>query len=195
MGEWVWRQTFHWSFPSLVRLSLILPMQALCSFPSAVLILPLRLGQCWIWTHPKLDFSSLPSRPLFQNVSPAKTPRGSIHLPCACAHSRAYSDCSRSGESWRDEQQKQQRKPRCLFWSVATPVCMIAKEVVEDWPVRKSDFALSQRPRACYQSHTQTLATRVRKVAEMYTEKAREAESKCPCLILKILITQDDSWW
>lgn len=111
----------------LVRLSLIHLCRHFAHSP-AVLILPLRRGSAdplipnWI-------SSSLPSRPLFQNVSCQLRPLGEASIFHVPAHSRHIPDCSRSGESWRDEQQKQQRKPRCLFLSVATPVCMIAKEV------------------------------------------------------------------
>ena len=101
--------------------------------------------------HPKLVSSSLPSRPLFDlpfflwchpecnrvvfwNISQAKTPRESIHLPGIVL--TAVQVVSHEGNG----QKKQQHRTKMSLLSVATPVHVTAKELVDDWPVRKKRF-------------------------------------------------------
>ena len=102
-SRWGCRQTLHWSFPSLVRLSLSLTNAGILLIsPSSTT----KVG--WRCTRGRPDsipdwFSSIPQKPLFdlsfslmlprwstvdfQNISQASIARGSLHLMCAHAHS------------------------------------------------------------------------------------------------------------
>ena len=154
-SRWGCKQTFHQSFPSLVRLSLSLT-------DAGTLLVP--CGSAteagWRCTTGRPDgipnwFSSIPTRPsiwffpflwclpgckraVSRNVSRARTVRGSIHCTCACTPPWVQ-----SWPQWRWSVIKGWTTTKMSLLSVTTPVYVRAKEGVEDRPARKNWFLSS----------------------------------------------------